>query len=161
MPSRTPARVQSTAAKLSALVLAAHQPVWSLWCLVSFTNTPLESAALAFLPAAADEQDKQATARLLMWLGAGSGVVGSLVAVGLPAAAPHLFTSNAALWPGMQSVGPQGVLAMLCCGVDVAATGVLLALKDTAFVVRTQPGGLLPEALPGDVRELARLQPPM
>ena len=30
----------------------------------------------------------------------------------------------------------QGVLAMLCCGVDVAATGVLLALKDTAFVVR-------------------------
>ena len=28
------AAVQSTAAQLSALVLAAHQPVWSLWCLV-------------------------------------------------------------------------------------------------------------------------------
>lgn len=30
---------------------------------------------------------------------------------------------------------------MLCCGVDVAANGVLLALKDTAFVVRQQTNG--------------------
>lgn len=127
--------VQSTAARLTALLLAAHQPIWSLWCLVSFTNTPLESAALAFLPAATSTADRQETARVLLLLGAASGVVGSCVAVGLPAA-PQLFASNTALWGPMQSVGPQGVLAMLCCGLDVAATGILLGMKDTAFVVR-------------------------
>ncbi|KAL4431117.1 hypothetical protein ABPG75_006373 [Micractinium tetrahymenae] len=128
--------LQSTASRLSALLLAAHQPVWSMWCLVSFTNIPLESAALAFLPAAASRADRQETARVLLLLGAASGVVGSCVAVGLPAAAPQLFTSNAALWGPMRSVGLQGVLAMLCCGLDVAATGILLGLKDTAFVAR-------------------------
>ncbi|KAI7844559.1 hypothetical protein COHA_001917 [Chlorella ohadii] len=135
--------LQSTAAQLSALVLAAHQPIWSLWCLVSFTNTPLESAALAFLPAAPSREDAQETARLLILLGAASGVIGSAVAVGLPAVAPQLFTANTALWPNMQSVQLQGVLAMLCCGVDVAANGVLLALKDTAFVARAMATCLL------------------
>jgi len=33
-PSLVRPCLQSTAAQLSALVLAAHQPVWSLWCLV-------------------------------------------------------------------------------------------------------------------------------
>ena len=135
--------LQSTAAQLSALVLAAHQPVWSLWCLVSFTNTPLESAAMAFLPAAADDsQERRETARLLMQLGMGSGVVGACVAAGLPAVAPHLFTSNPALWGHMRSVGPQGALAMLFCGIDVAATGCLLAIKDTAFVARAMVANL-------------------
>lgn len=133
--------VQSTAARLTALLLAAHQPVWSLWCLVSFTNTPLESAALAFLPAAVSRADRQETARVLLLLGAASGVVGSCVAVGLPALAPQLFASNAALWGPMRSVGVQGTLAMLCCGLDVAATGILLGLKDTTFVVSKFIGG--------------------
>jgi Na+-driven multidrug efflux pump len=132
---------QTTAAQLSALVLAAHQPLWSLWSLVSFTNTPLESAALAFLPVTADDsQERRDTARLLMQLGMASGVVGSFVAAGLPAVAPHLFTSNSALWVHMRTVGPQGALAMLFCGIDVAATGCLLAIKDSAFVVSAASG---------------------
>lgn len=73
----------------------------------SFTNTPLESAALAFLPAAPSRQDARETARLLILLGAASGVIGAAVAVGLPAVAPQLFTANAALWPNMQSVQLQ------------------------------------------------------
>lgn len=135
--------LQSTAAQMSALLLAAHQPMWSLWCLVSFTNTPIESAALAFLPAAADRREQQETARLLVSLGAVSGVVGSLVAVGVPAVAPHLFTADPALWTHMRSVWLPGMLAMLCCGVDVAATGCLLAEKDTAFVVSVGQGALV------------------
>ena len=75
--------------------------------LCSFTNTPLESAALAFLPAAPSREDAQETARLLILLGAASGVIGSAVAVGLPAVAPQLFTANTALWPNMQSVQLQ------------------------------------------------------
>ncbi|PSC76204.1 armadillo repeat-containing 8-like isoform B [Micractinium conductrix] len=134
--------IQSTAARLPALLLAAHQPVWSLWCLVSFTNTPLESAALAFLPGAFAPADRRATARLLLLLGVASGAVGCAAAVGLPALAPQLFTANAALWEPMQSVALQGVLAMLCCGMDVAATGCLLGIKDGAFVARAMVGCL-------------------
>lgn len=117
------------------MLLAAHQPIWSLWCLVSFTNTPLESAALAFLPAAASGREKQETGRLLMGMGTVSGMLGAVVAVGLPALAPQLFTSNPALWGPMRSVQAPAVLAMLCCGADVAANGVLLGLKDTQYVV--------------------------
>lgn len=133
---------QSAAAQLPALMLAAHQPIWSLWCLVSFTNTPLESAALAFLPAAADRQEQRDTGRLLVALGLASGAVGTVVAVGLPAVMPQLFTGTVALWPHMRSVQLQGVLAMLCCGVDVAANGVLLGLKDTQYVVSLCAGGV-------------------
>ena len=42
--------LQSTAARLPPLLLAAHQPLFSLWSLASFTATPLEHAALSFLP---------------------------------------------------------------------------------------------------------------
>ena len=76
-------------------------------CLVSFTNTPLESAALAFLPGAFAPADRRATARLLLLLGVASGAVGCAAAVGLPALAPQLFTANAALWEPMQSVALQ------------------------------------------------------
>lgn len=106
---------------------------------MSFTNTPLESAALAFLPAAADAEEKRETARLLMGMGLASGLLGAAVAVGLPAAAPQLFTGDAALWGPMRSVQAPAMVAMLCCGADVAANGVLLGLKDTRYVVSAGP----------------------
>ena len=57
---------QATATRLSALLLAAHQPLWSLWNLAAFTNTPLEQAALAFLPSARGEEERRETAALLL-----------------------------------------------------------------------------------------------
>ena len=56
---------------------------------------------------------------IILALGLVNGVVGAAVAVGLPCAAPQLFTSDPTLWPHMRSVALQGVLALICCGVDV------------------------------------------
>ncbi|GAB4822804.1 hypothetical protein N2152v2_009850 [Parachlorella kessleri] len=128
--------IQATATRLSALLLAAHQPLWSLWNLAAFTNTPLEQAALAFLPSARGEEERRETAALLLAMGALSGLVGAMLATGLPGLRPDLFVADPALWPHMRSVGLQGVLALICCGIDVASTGVLLALKDTAYVAQ-------------------------
>jgi Na+-driven multidrug efflux pump len=126
-----------TAAQLSTVLLAAHQPIWSIWCLMSFSNTPLESAGLAFMPSAraAGAHEQRQTAKLLLTMGAINGALGSLVAVGLPCAAPQLFASDPALWVHMRSVWLPGVLALVCCGADVAANGILISAKDTAFVV--------------------------
>ncbi|KAG7672119.1 putative Protein DETOXIFICATION 46, chloroplastic [Nannochloris sp. 'desiccata'] len=129
--------LQATATRLPALILASHQPVWQLWGLASFTNTPLEQSALAFLPAATSTKEKREFITVLMGLGAISGIVCSLIAHGIPAVAPGLLTADAALWPHMRSVWFPGTLALMACGLDVSATGVLLACKDRWYVARS------------------------
>lgn len=44
--------IQSSAAALATLPLAAHQAVFSVWNLCAFTSAPVEQAALVFLPRA-------------------------------------------------------------------------------------------------------------
>lgn len=129
--------LQATAARLPATILAAHQPVWQLWGLCSFTNTPLEQAALAFIPAAATVNDRRELSAILLMLGTGFGIVCSCVAHGLPAVRPGLLTADPALWPIMQSVWLPGMIALMLCGADVSATGILLATKDTTYVARS------------------------
>ena len=129
--------LQRAATALPAVLLAAHQPCWSLWNLVAFTNTPLEQAALVFLPSAASALERRETVRLLMLLGLASGAVGAAAAVGPPLLAPWLLTQDPALWPHMASVAAQGAAALLLCGADVSATGVLLALRDRGYVARS------------------------
>ena len=129
--------LQATATRLPAMLLAAHQPVWQLWGLTSFTNTPLEQAALTFIPGILTLRGRQEFMTLLLFLGAVNGVVCAIVAHGLPALQPALLTADAALWPHMQSIWLPGSLALLACGVDVSATGVLLACKDGAYVARS------------------------
>ena len=135
--------LQRTATALPALLLAAHQPCWSLWNLVAFTNTPLEQAALVFLPSAASRVERRETVGILMALGLALGVVGAAAAVGPPQLAPWLLAQDPALWPHMRSVGAQGAAALLLCGADVSATGVLLALKDRGYVARSMGVSLL------------------
>jgi putative MATE family efflux protein len=129
--------LQATATRLPALLLASHQPIWQLWGLASFTNTPLEQSALAFLPAVTSTREKKELITVLMSLGAISGILCSLIAHGIPAVAPRLLTADAALWPYMQSVWLPGTLALMACGLDVSATGVLLACKDRWYVARS------------------------
>jgi putative MATE family efflux protein len=129
--------LQATATRLPALLLASHQPVWQLWGLASFTNTPLEQSALAFIPAATSIREKREFITVLLGLGAISGIFCSLIAHGIPAVAPGLLTADRALWSHMQSVWLPGTLALLACGLDVSATGVLLACKDRWYVARS------------------------
>lgn len=129
--------LQASATRLPAMLLAAHQPVWQLWGLASFTNTPLEQAALAFIPAAATVQERREITIVLLSLGALSGIGCSLVAHGIPAFFPGLLTADVGLWTHMQSVWLPGTLSLLACGMDVSSTGVLLACKDVAYVARS------------------------
>lgn len=129
--------LQATAARLPALLLAAHQPVWQLWGLCSFMNTPLEQAALAFIPASSAPKEHHDLVVLLLAMGAVSGVVCATVAHGLTALVPHLLTADPSLWPHMQSVWIPGSIALMACGIDVSSTGVLLACKDVGYVARS------------------------
>ena len=129
--------LQATATRLPAMLLAAHQPVWQLWGLASFSNTPLEQASLAFIPAAQSPREKKELISTLIGLGGVAGVVCSLIAHGIPGLFPSLLTADSALWPHMQSVWVPGSLALLGCGIDVSSTGVLLACKDASYVARS------------------------
>ena len=135
--------LQSAAARLSPVSMAAHQSVWTLWGLCSFTSAPLEQASLAFLPTARPGKDKNELTIALISCGACLGVLCSLISVGIPTLVPQLLTSDAVLWPIMRSIAPPALVAMLCCGFDVTSTGVLLANKDTTYVARAMVVSLL------------------
>eukprot|EP00890_Picochlorum_soloecismus_P005083 jgi/Picsp_1/5576/NSC_02935-R1_enhanced disease susceptibility len=128
--------LQASATRLPALSLAAHQPVMQLWGLCSFTSAPLEQASLAFLPIAKTLKDKHEMMGALLATGAILGVVCSTVAVGVPTLFPFLLTSDKSLWVLMGSVWKQGMFSMLCCGLDVTSTGILLANRDTGYVAK-------------------------
>lgn len=97
---------------------------------------PLQ-ASLAFVPRAKSAWQQGETVRLILWLGVVMGVVCGGLTAGLVAAAPQLLTRDAAVWPLLASVGPQAMLSMLLVFVDVAATSVLLAKRDLAYVARS------------------------
>ncbi|KAK9830568.1 hypothetical protein WJX72_012538 [[Myrmecia] bisecta] len=128
--------LQGAATALTPLLVAAHQPVWVVWNLFAFCHTPLEQAALAFLPAAADRREAIETTKVLLAVGVSVGVATALGASGIPTLRPQLFSTDAALWPVMRSVAPQGFLAMLLTGIDVAANGILMANKDLHYIAR-------------------------
>ena len=135
--------LQSAAARLSPLSMAAHQAVWSLWGMCSFTSAPLEQASLAFLPTARPGRDKNQLTLALIACGACLGVLCSLISVGIPTIAPQLLTSDASLYPLMRQIALPALVAMLCCGFDVTSTGVLLANRDTTYVARAMVLSLL------------------
>jgi Na+-driven multidrug efflux pump len=128
--------LQAAATRLPAATLAAHQINWSLWGLCSFTNAPLEQASLAFLPVATLGREKNELTIALLITGALLGVALSFVAVGIPTLLPFVLTSDSQLWPTMKSVWIQGLSAMLCCGLDVTSTGILLGNRDTVYVAK-------------------------
>lgn len=129
--------LQASATRLPPLMLAAHQTIWQIWGVCSFMNTPLEQAALTFIPIARSETERRELIVLLLSLGAMFGVLCAIVAHGLPAIAPGLLVSDQALWPLLRSVWVPGTLALFACGLDVSSTGVLLASREVSYVARS------------------------
>lgn len=130
-------QLQLAAAVMAPVTLAAHQLLYSLWSLSSFVTTPLEQAALTFLPAARSHAEAAETGKLLLSLGVGAGVLGGIATTGLPLLRPQLLTSDPALHVTMRTVLPQVFLSMVLCGIDVSSNGMLVACKDLKFVVRS------------------------
>ena len=135
--------LQAAAARLSPMAMAAHQAVWSLWGLCSFTSAPLEQASLAFLPMARPGKDKNELTIALIACGATLGVVCTLISVGIPTFLPQLLSSDVTLYPIMRQIALPAMVAMLCCGFDVTSTGILLANRDTTYVARAMVLSLL------------------
>lgn len=135
--------LQAAAARLSPMSMAAHQAVWSLWGLCSFTHAPLEQASLAFLPTARPGEDKNELTIALIACGGTLGVICTLFSVGIPTFLPQLLTSDVTLYPVMRQIALPAMVAMLCCGFDVTSTGVLLANRDTTYVARAMLLSLL------------------
>ena len=123
------------ATRLPPVSVAAHQPVWQTWNLAAFMHTPLEAAALAFLPAARGGRSRRSTAGVLLRLTAWLGLATAAATAAVAAWGPRAFTPDVALHPLMRAVAPQAAAATLACAFDVAATGLLVAHRRLAPLV--------------------------
>lgn len=127
--------IQATAARILPTPLAAHQAMWSTWNIASFLNSPMEQAALAFIPEThAQSAERWATCMVVLLLGGINWLAGCGWAILVPALFPHLLIADAGAWPLMRQVAPLGTLALFFACLDVCLTGCLLATKDSAYV---------------------------
>jgi hypothetical protein len=95
------------------------QAVFSVWNLLAFTTTPLEQAALAFVPAAAPGWQQRSTVQLLLSIALAIGITCGLFATGVPLLAPQLLTRDPLVWQHMAGVAPLAFVAMLLTAADV------------------------------------------
>lgn len=112
------------------------QAVFSVWNLLAFATAPLEQAALAFMPAATTVWQRHGSIQLLALIAAGIGLACGVISAGIPLLQPQLLTRDAAVWCHMATIAPQAMLSMLLAAADVAASGVLLAYRDLAYLAR-------------------------
>ena len=98
---------QGSATALRPALVAAHQVLWQVWNLCAFGHTPMEQAALAFLPGIENRQEYKEWVKLLAGVGLFVGIVTALLATGVPYYMPFLFTPDMELWPIMKSIAPQ------------------------------------------------------
>ena len=99
--------VQTTATCLQPLLVAAHQPIYGLWSLLTFAHVPTEQAALAYLPGVSSQREASELMWVLLVLGAAIGTVTAVAAGVVPIFAPQIFSPDARLWPHMRAVVPQ------------------------------------------------------
>jgi hypothetical protein len=95
------------------------QAVFSVWNLLAFTTTPLEQAALAFVPASAPGWQQRSTVQLLLSIALVIGIACGLLAMGVPLLAPQLLTRDPLVWQHMARVSPLALVAMLLTAADV------------------------------------------
>ncbi|KAK9807973.1 hypothetical protein WJX73_009104 [Symbiochloris irregularis] len=105
--------LQGAAAILPPLQLAAHQGAWALWSLTSFAQSPVEQAALAFLPAQPQGSQRRNAVGVILMLGAVLGLVTSCMCSGILLFLPRLLTPDPQLWPFMAAIVPQAFVAVI------------------------------------------------
>ncbi|CAG9462770.1 unnamed protein product [Pedinophyceae sp. YPF-701] len=132
--------IHAFASALPALHLAAHQAVFAAWNFCAFCNGPVEQMALAFWPRAAAHARATARAgevggdRELQDIAVITGVAAVLVSNALAAgiavvmtSAPASLTSNAAMWPLIQSCALFAFGSLAFAGIELPATAAMLA----------------------------------
>lgn len=106
--------VTGTAAALPKLQAAAHQPLYGVWSLGGFAHSPLEQASLAFVPHARTHGQGREVVGLILGLAVIVGIVTAILTAGIPSFFPQMFTTDARLFPLIQSVAPQVISVSIC-----------------------------------------------
>ena len=112
------------------------QAVFSVFNLLAFTSGPLEQAALAFMPVARTPLQKRHTIQGLMIIAAAIGLGCGAISAGVPLLTPGILTKDPRVWPSMAAVAPQAMLAMILVAADVFASGILMSMRDLAYLAR-------------------------
>jgi hypothetical protein len=130
-------RLQLAAAVLVPTQLAAHQAVWCLYTIASFSTTTLEQAGLAFLPQSRTVRERKMTAGIIRLLGL---VIGGLLGAScfmLARFGGHLFSNDMLVHGPMQQIAPWCGVVMLLVGADVSAQALIIASGQSQFLARS------------------------
>ena len=113
------------ATRLGTTGAATHQVAMQIFWFISFFPEPLSMAAQSLI---AKERYSPHAAKSWAWLLVTQGLVFGLILAAVVAAAlylgPGMFTTDAAVRAGVQSLAPLGALAMAVCGVMMMFDGV-------------------------------------
>jgi Na+-driven multidrug efflux pump len=129
--------MQWAGAGLPAVQLAAHQAVWSMYTISSFTTATLEQAALAFLPRADSAPKRSAIITITRTLGLMLGTALGATCWALASRSPMLFTPDLAVHAQMGRIAPFCGAVMLIVGADVSATAVLISMGYQQYLARS------------------------
>eukprot|EP00892_Ulva_mutabilis_P012649 jgi/Ulvmu1/9757/UM055_0097.1 len=127
--------VQGAAMRLDVVQLAAHNAVFSVWNMCAYFPVPLQTTALAFVPACASFHEFRHVARVLIGAAAALAVPLALTCCLLPLFLPHLLTAEPAVIAAMRPLAPTAGLSILLCTLDVACEGVLVAQRRLRYLI--------------------------
>eukprot|EP00955_Chlamydomonas_euryale_P059384 357374-Chlamydomonas_euryale.AAC.5 len=80
-------------------------------------------------PAAATAAERRTIMLAGLGLGVSIGAAGGAAVSAVAAAAPHLLSSDATLWPLVRSVAGHALACLLLTGIDVASCAVNIAVR--------------------------------
>jgi Na+-driven multidrug efflux pump len=129
--------VQLSAAALPAIELAAHQSVWTMYTISSFSTATLEQAGPAFLPQATSRFERDALISMTRLIGICMGALLGLACWALASHAPALFTKDAVVQFHMGRIAPLCGAVMVIVGADVSAVAVLISMGRTQYLARS------------------------
>jgi len=129
--------VSTTAATLRTLCLAAHQASFTVWCLGTWSTSPLEQACMTFLPSAEKPWQRKLIGNLVMGLGCIVAAVTGSMLFSLLQFGPGVLVRDLQVQHFMQLIAPQAMISLALVGIDVAATAVNLACRDLTYVARS------------------------
>mmetsp|Transcript_36744 Transcript_36744/g.103678 ORF Transcript_36744/g.103678 Transcript_36744/m.103678 type:complete len:356 (-) Transcript_36744:860-1927(-) len=126
--------VNTAANSQEFLAVAAHQSLYSVWVLLAFCATPLERAAITFLPTSHPNEVRDME-HLLIKIAACAGI-GMSAVVGIAAILiPDVLTQDERVWGYMREVAPQAMLSLLLHSLETVLNGILLARQDLVFLL--------------------------
>lgn len=126
--------INSAATSQTFLAVAAHQSMMSIWVLLAFCATPLERAAITFLPTTRAE-DLVGVETLLARMAFVLGIATGVICAGAAVLCPELLTQDERVWGHFSGIAPQAFISLTANALDAAFNGILLARREYTFLL--------------------------